>query len=186
MIHHFPPMGWLRTLFRKIYWWCKGNLFFGSVLASHKEWLVKTGLGSDWEEIGEDIEYSLSVARWPEGPDASKIALRTKNGTKFDSVTFVVEASGGKLTCDATGTISFLSELPRYTTLVGFPVSRTYVSEGSTYRSYGDYTVYITQVTENRVSKHVHLGTLSAHPVDQLMPTVATGSGGQERRPTLP
>jgi hypothetical protein len=99
---HIPPLKLISDALKKIYWWFKSKLFWKPVLASHRSWLKRTGIGSKWELIGEDIEYSQSLARWPEGPEQSKIAFRTKNGRMFSSVTLVIETVGGRYVHDGT------------------------------------------------------------------------------------
>jgi hypothetical protein len=166
---HLPPLGMVHGVVKRVYWWFKSKLFWKTIYASHKRWLERTGLGSDSDKMGDDIECSVSSARWPEGPEESRIAFRTENGRRFDAITFVVEALGGKFDYDATGTISFVSDQPRYTTLPGFPAYRTYASEDSVTVPYSGYRVRITQVTENGVSKSVRFSTPIYHPIDQTL-----------------
>jgi hypothetical protein len=55
---HIPPLKPITDTLKSIYWWIKSRIFWKSVYASHKIWAEGTGIGSNWEFIGEDIEYS--------------------------------------------------------------------------------------------------------------------------------
>ena len=168
---HPPPFKFIIDVLKRIYWWFKTKLFWKSVLASHRHWTRRTGIGSSWKTIGKDIEYSESLARWPEGPEQSKVAVRTKNGRKFDSVVFVVEANpySSKYVHEETRTVTDVGEIPRIIILTGFPTYRTIVREGGIFSSYDAYRIRISHLVENKVGRYVNLETPVYTPIDQTI-----------------
>jgi hypothetical protein len=167
---HVPPLKFISDIIKKVYWWAKSKIFWESILASHRHWQSRRGIGSRWESIGEGIEYSQSLARWPEGPEQSKIALRTTNGKTYNSVTLTVETVGGKYIHDETKILTDIGATPRITTLSGWPVYRLFVSEGRISSSYDTYQIRITRLVENNQSRSVDFYTPSfTPPIDQTI-----------------
>lgn len=167
MIH--PPFKLISDGLKKIYWWAKTKLFWKSVLGAHRHWLKRTGIGYKWESIGEGIEYSASLARWPEGPEQSKIMLRTKNGKTYDSITLVIETEGGKYIHEETKAVTDIGATPRITTLSGWPVYRLFAREDDIFSSYDTYQIRITHLVENHESRSVDFRTPHFNPIDQTL-----------------
>src|SRR4051795_8710299 len=115
------------------------------------------GLLTNWEDIGEGIEVSTNLARIPEGPATSRIAIRSKT-RKLDAAIVAVEAVRGDINYteksaviyDDTRMLSGVDQHIRIITVNGIPPLATYVSSnGTVATTYSDFRVRVTSITEN-------------------------------------
>jgi hypothetical protein len=127
-----------------------------------------------WEPIGAGIEFSAHLARDPEGPEISQLALRSL-GRKYDSAVVVVEAvrgdsDGDAVVFDETRIVSGVDKNPRVITLPGIPPFDTYITEtGDISETYSSFRVRITSLTEGGVTHAVNLQGTKSCPLDQTM-----------------
>jgi hypothetical protein len=149
-------------------------LFLPTLEASNTPRLRYTALGSFWHAIGEGIEFSEKLAREPEGPKISRVALRSL-GRKYDQAVVVVEAIRGDLYGDAfvfdeTCTVSGVDKNPRVITLPSIPPYDLYITKtGNITETYTSFRVRITSLTEGGITRAVNLRSPDFTPLDQTL-----------------
>lgn len=97
-------------------------LFYKTYLLSHRRWSSKHGLGAFWEPLGEDLEYSLRIAKStdPE-PQMSRIAFRS-TARRIERFQAVFEAQGMGCRYQENVTIHGVDAIPIVYTLINLPV----------------------------------------------------------------
>jgi hypothetical protein len=147
-------------------------MFLPTLKAAHRAWLGHRALGSIWEPIGAGIEFSAHLARDPEGPEISQLALRSL-GRKYDSAVVVVEAvrgdsDGDAVVFDETRIVSGLDKNPRVIALPSIPTYRLNITEaGHITETYSFLRVRITSLAEGGITRAVNLRSMAFTPLDQ-------------------
>ena len=148
-------------------------LFLPTFEAANRAHLRYRALGSFWRPIGERIEFSLQLAREPEGPRISQLALRSL-GRRYDAAIFAVEAiredsDEDSVVFDNTDLVSGIDKNPRVIPLGKIPPYRRYITEtGGVIESYSSFRVRITSLTEGGITRAVNLRTLEFAPLNQI------------------
>src|SRR6516162_2183020 len=149
-------------------------LFLPTFEAANTAHRQRTDLGFFWHTIGEGIQFSEKLAREPEGPKISRVALRSL-GRKYDQAVVVVEAIRGDLYGDAfvfdeTYTVSGVDKNPRVKTLPSIPPYDLYITEtGDIAETYTSFRVRITSLTEGGITRTVNLRSPDFTPLDQTL-----------------
>ncbi len=90
----------------------------------------------------------MGFARWPEGPQTSRTALRSP-GKKFDAATIAAEFKRGGIVYDETRIVSNIGEGIRIVTLSDVPAYGVYADDEGIYSTYDEYKLRVTLLTEN-------------------------------------
>jgi hypothetical protein len=149
-------------------------MFLPTLEAANIAHLRYRALGSFWKPIGAGIEFLEKLAREPEGPEISRLALRSL-GRKYDQAVVVVEAirgdsDGDAVIFDETRIVSGVDKNPRVITLPSIPPVHLYITEtGDIAESYSSFRVRITSLTEGGVTRAVNVRTLEFTPLDQTL-----------------
>ena len=150
-IPHSIPFRAIAYVYKKVKDW----MFFEPLKASHGEWQKRHRLGTTWQRIGEGIEFSDALARWPEGPEVSRIAFRSV-GNKYDEITIVIEVEYGENLYDETRIVSWVDGNPRIVTLSAIPAYTDIYLQGYELR------VSVTSLTTEGVTRRVNLQSHSS------------------------
>jgi hypothetical protein len=172
-LHHIPGLGSIIRVTRYLYKKLKDWMFLKTLKEAHWEWQRQHGLGTRWKLLGEGIEFSEAFARRPEGPETSRIALRSV-GDAYDEITLVIELKCGDDTYDVTRRVSNVNENSRIIILPDIPAyeqfllitEEDYKRAGLVddrknvlcgYSTYDSYQVRVTSLTKEGITRRVNL-----------------------------
>ena len=172
-LHHIPGLGSIIRVTRYLYKKLKDWMFLKTLKEAHWEWQRQHGLGTRWKPLGEGIEFSVAFARRPEGPETSRIALRSV-GDAYDEITLVIELKCGDNTYDVTRRVSNVDENSRIIILSDIPAYEQFlliteedykraglVDNGKNvlcgYSTYDSYRVRVTSLTNQGITRRVDL-----------------------------
>jgi hypothetical protein len=183
--HHIPGLGSIMRVGRYLYKKLKDWMFLKTLKESYWEWQRRHGLGERWTPLGEGIEFSAAFARSPEGPETSRIALRSI-GNEYDEITLVIELKSGESIYDATRRVSNVSKNARVVILSDVSVYELFlliteedykrvglIDNGKNvlcgYSTYDSYRVRVTSLTTDGITRSVNLKSHFYAPVDQTL-----------------
>jgi hypothetical protein len=185
LLHHIPGLGSIIRVGKYLYKKLKDWMFLKVLKEAHWEWQRRRGLGTRWTPLGEGIEFSTEFARLPEGPDTSRIALRSV-GDAYDEMRVVIELQCGESKIDVTryvsnvgknSTILMLHDLPAYETF--FLITEEdykragLINDGKnvlrSYSTYDTYQVRVTSLTKDGITRKVNLRSQFYTPIDQTL-----------------
>jgi hypothetical protein len=184
-LHHIPGLGSIMRVGRYLYKKLKDWMFLKTIKEAHWEWQRQHGLGTRWEPLGEGIEFSEAFATRPEGPETSRIALRSLDD-EYDEITLVIELKSGEGTYDETRRVSNVDKNVRVVILSDIPAYKQFlliteedykraglVDDGRNvlrgYSTYESYRVTVTCLTKDGITRSVNLKSNFSTPVDQTL-----------------
>jgi hypothetical protein len=158
-------------------------MFLKTLKEAHWEWQRQHGLGTRWTPLGEGIEFSAAFARRPEGPNKSRIALRSV-GDQYEEITLVIELKSGEGTYDETRRVSDVGKNMRVVTLSDIPAYEKFlliteedykraglIDDGKNvlrgYSTYDSYQVRVTSLTKEGITRRVDLESPFFTPINQ-------------------
>jgi hypothetical protein len=184
-LHHIPGLGSIVRVTRYLYKKLKDWMFLKTLKEAHWEWQRQHELGTRWTPLGEGIEFSEAFARRPEGPETSRIALRSV-GDEYEEITLVIELKSGEGIYDETRRVSNVDKNVRVVTLSDIPAYEEFlliteedykraglIDDGKNglrgYSAYDSYRVRVTSLTKEGITRRVNLKSNFYTPIDQTL-----------------